>query len=114
MPALRWEECKKIVNYQTIEPPFTRDHLLVLIALLAYPTEQDIEEYRTVVGNAYLATGLITSETKVQKWRDSLSPCANWRYDEEVRAWVHQWGARSARNDERSRQTQMIFSLLES
>jgi hypothetical protein len=113
MPALRWEECKKITNYQTISPPFTHSHLLVLISLLAYPTEEDVEEYRIMVGNAYLTTGLITSEEKLQKWRNSLSPCPNWRYDEQVRAWVHQWGARNTRNEEISRRAQEILSLLD-
>lgn len=114
MPALRWEECKRIVDYQTVKSPFTHDHLLVLIALLAYPTEEDIEEYRAMVGNAYLATGLISSETKVQEWRNALSPCPNWRYDEDVRAWVHQWGARHVRRNLESQQAQEILSLLES
>jgi hypothetical protein len=112
MPALRLEECKRIVDYQTFAAPFTRDHLLLMITLLAYPTVSDIEEYRTVVGNAYRATGLVSSEEKLELWRNGLEGCPDWRYDEGVQAWVHPWGARTSTNGERAREVQEILSLL--
>jgi hypothetical protein len=112
MPALRWEECQRIIDYQTIAPPFTRDHLLLMIALLAYPTVSDVEEYRTVVGNAYRATGLISSDERLELWRTGLEGCVDWRYDEGTQAWTHQWGARTNHHD-RAREAQKILSLLE-
>lgn len=113
MPALRWAECKSIANYQHIRPPYTHDHILVFLALLAFPTEDDIEEYREMVGNAYLATGLIQTEEDVETWRNGLILSPNWTYDESIHAWVHNWGARTPSNQPRTTQIQEILSLLD-
>lgn len=112
MPALRWDECKKIADYQTITPPYTRDYILVLVALLAFPTGDDIAEYREMVGNAYLATGLIKSQELVDMWRSVLQVTPNWSFDDEIQAWVHPWGARQPANQQ-TRRIQEILSLLD-
>ena len=52
MPALRWEECKQIANYQRIELPFTYDHIILLLSLLTFPDESNLEDYCQVTSTA--------------------------------------------------------------
>lgn len=82
MPALRWEECKQIANYQKIESPFTYDHIILFLALLAFPTHSTIDDYREVTSTALRNTNILIDDEKLELWRNSLEIVPEWEYND--------------------------------
>ncbi len=120
MPALRWEECQQIAAYQPIRAPFTRDHFICMLSLLAYPCEENIENFQETVGSAYLRLGLIKTEAHLELWKESMEPCPSWTYvppnPTEGRtngAWVHIGARRNYQNLKEAGEIQKILSLLD-
>lgn len=113
MPALRWEECKKIAKYQKIVSPFTYDHIILILSLLAYPEESILDDYLLVTSTALKNTKILVDEEKLNLFAESLESTFDWTYDDNIQAWIHPWGARSIHNPDTARQVHQILSLLD-
>ena len=113
MPALRWEECKQIAKYQKIEPPFTKDHLIILLALFAFPDETNLIDYKEVTSTALRNINILNDEKSLELWCDLLEPAEQWVYNDELHAWTHPWSTRNAWNGPKTQQIQEILSLLD-